>query len=115
MMWNTDQTDVDLHVLEPSGEECSYENKDTRIGGHITDDITTGFGPEMYRLSDAMGGKYDIWVKLFGNNQNRTRLRNKVHLTIYKGYGKPAEQVIRKTIRLKTVGEKELVSTIGID
>jgi hypothetical protein len=49
------RTNVDLHVLEPSGEECSYENRDTRIGGHITEDITTGYGPEMYFLSDGMG------------------------------------------------------------
>ncbi len=115
MMWNTDQTDVDLHVLEPSGQECSYELKDTRIGGHITQDITTGFGPEMYRLSDAISGKYEVAVKLFRNNQNRTSLRNKVHLTIYQGFGTADERVLTKTIQLKTVGEKERVLTIGVD
>ena len=115
MMWNTDQTDVDLHVLEPSGQECNYELKDTRIGGHITQDITTGFGPEMYRLSDAMSGKYDIFVKLFGNNQNRTSLRNKVHLAIYQGFGTAQERLLTKTIQLKTVGAKEQVLTIGVD
>ncbi len=115
MMWNTDQTDVDLHVLEPSGQECCYELKDTRIGGHITQDITTGFGPEMYRLSDAMSGKYEVAVKLFRNNQNRTSLRNKIHLTIYQGYGTAEERLLTKTIQLKTVGEKEPVLTIGVD
>ena len=115
MMWNTDQTDVDLHVLEPSGQECSYELKDTRIGGHITQDITTGFGPEMYRLSDAISGKYEVAVKLFRNNQNRTSLRNKIHLTIYQGFGTADERVLTKTIQLKTVGEKERVLTIGVD
>ena len=115
MMWNTDQTDVDLHIVEPSGEECSYENKRTRSNGQITDDITTGFGPEMYFNADAPSGKYDIKVKYFGNGQNRTELRNKVHLMIYRGFGTDKEKVDRRTIELKKVGEKESVATIGID
>jgi tetratricopeptide (TPR) repeat protein len=53
MMWNTDQTDVDLHVIEPSGEECFYSHRKTRSGGHITRDITDGFGPEMYTIKHA--------------------------------------------------------------
>ena len=27
--WNTDNSDVDLHVIEPTGEECSYKNRRT--------------------------------------------------------------------------------------
>ncbi len=115
MMWNTDQTDVDLHVVEPSGEECSYENKKTRSGGGITSDITTGFGPEMYLNTVAPKGKYEIKVKYFGNGQNRTELRNKVHLMIYRDYGRDSERVDRRTIQLKTVGEKESVATIGVE
>ena len=115
MMWNTDQTDVDLHIFEPSGEECSYENKKTRSGGQITTDITTGYGPEMYFNPSAPQGKYDIKVKYFASNQNRTELRNKVHLTIYRGFGSSAERVTRKTVQLKKVGEKEAVGTVGVD
>lgn len=115
MMWNTDQTDVDLHIVEPSGEECSYENKKTRSGGQITSDITTGFGPEMYSNRDAPNGKYEIKVKYFSSNQNRTEMRNKVHLTIYRGFGTQNERVTRKTVQLKKVGEKESVATVGVD
>ena len=115
MMWNTDQTDVDLHIVEPSGEECSYENTRTRSGGTITSDITTGFGPEMYANAEAPSGKYDIKVKYFAKNQNRTGLRNKVHLTIYRGFGTEKERVTRRTVELKKVGEKESVATIGVE
>ena len=115
MLWNTDQTDVDLHIVEPSGEECSYENKRTRSNGQITSDITTGFGPEMYFNAEAPQGKYDIKVKYFGKGQNRTELRNKVHLMIYRNYGSEDEKVDRRTIQLKTVGEKESVTTLGVD
>ena len=115
MLWNTDQTDVDLHVIEPSGEECSYENTSTRSGGKITSDITTGFGPEMYFNAEAPTGKYDIQVKYFNNGQSKTELRNKVHLLIYRGYGTDRERLDRRTVELKTVGNKESVATIGLD
>lgn len=115
MMWNTDQTDVDLHIVEPSGEECSYENKKTRSGGQITTDITTGFGPEMYSNPDAPSGKYEVKVKYFASNQNRSELKNKVHLTIYRRFGMPQERVTRKTIQLTKVGEKESIATVGVD
>ena len=115
MLWNTDQTDVDLHVVEPSGEECSYENKRTRSNGQITSDITTGFGPEMYFNAKAPQGKYDIKVKYFSNGQNRTELRNKVHLMIYRGFGTEDAKIDRRTIQLKSVGNKESVATIGIE
>ena len=115
MLWNTDQTDVDLHVVEPSGEECSYENKRTRSNGQITSDIRSGFGPEMYFNAEAPKGKYEIKVKYFGNGQGRTELRNKVHLMIYRGYGTEDEKIDRRTVQLRTVGNKESVATIGIE
>ena len=57
--WNTDSTDVDLHVIEPNGEECYYSHRDTAIGGHITQDVTQGYGPEMYVLKKAQKGTYN--------------------------------------------------------
>ena len=62
MMWNTDRTDVDLHVVEPSGEICYYSHPKTASGGSITDDVTTGFGPDMYVAPKTKDGKYMIKV-----------------------------------------------------
>ena len=69
----------------------------------------------MYFNAEAPQGKYDIKVKYFGKGQNRTELRNKVHLMIYRNYGSEDEKVDRRTIQLKTVGEKESVTTLGVD
>jgi hypothetical protein len=44
LAWDTDMTDMDLWVTEPSGERCSYENNLTRIGGHLSRDLTEGYG-----------------------------------------------------------------------
>ena len=113
MMWNTDQTDVDLHVLEPSGEECSYQNTTTKSGGRITSDIRRGFGPEMYVLKAAPTGKYQIKSKYYSSNQNRTGVTNKVYLSIYRNYGRSNQTVSRETVTLKKVGEKELVGELN--
>ncbi|CAF1336335.1 unnamed protein product, partial [Rotaria sordida] len=32
MTWNTNDTDVDLQVIEPTGEACYYSHKNTAIG-----------------------------------------------------------------------------------
>jgi tetratricopeptide (TPR) repeat protein len=115
MMWNQDQTDVDMHVVEPSGEECYYKHKKTRSGGQITSDITTGFGPEMYYNANAPRGKYQLKAKFFGSGQNRTSTRNKVYVTIIRGFGTDSETIDRQTIQLSNVGEVEPVMTLGIE
>ena len=115
MMWNTDQTDVDLHVLEPSGEECYYQNKKTRSGGQITDDITTGFGPEMYVIPNAPKGKFKIYAKYFRNNSSRTARRGKVYLEIIRNYGKDNQTRETKTVLIDKVGEKNKVLEVDVE
>lgn len=114
LRWNTDMTDVDLHVHEPSGEECSYQNTRTRSNGQISSDITTGFGPEMYFNVKAPQGKYDVKVNYFAQDNNRIEFRSKVYVTVYRNFGRPNELVTRETVSLKNVGGKETVSTIGV-
>ncbi|BBM87972.1 DUF2135 domain-containing protein [Candidatus Uabimicrobium amorphum] len=69
--WTTNDTDVDLWVIEPSGEKCYYENKNTRSGGQISDDVTQGYGPERYALKKAAAGEYKIKVNYFRSNEAR--------------------------------------------
>lgn len=114
MMWNTDQSDVDLHVIEPSGEECFYSHPRTRAGGRITRDITDGFGPEMYTIRKAPRGDYDIQVKYFNTNQNRAGMRSKVYLTIYRDFGTGGESVIRKVVNITKPGQKEPVEKLMV-
>lgn len=98
--WNTDGTDVDLHVTEPSGEECSYQHTETRQGGRITRDVTQGYGPEMYLLPKASAGAYRIRVHYYASDRNRASARSKVYATIVEGFGTPRERVARKVVTL---------------
>lgn len=114
MMWNTDRTDVDLHVLEPTGEECFYNHPTTRIGGHVTRDVTEGLGPEMYTLPKAKPGSYKIMANYFGSDANRTQVRTKVYITVYKDFGSKREQLEKKTITLSDQKEKRELTTVVI-
>jgi uncharacterized protein YfaP (DUF2135 family) len=112
--WNTDNTDIDLHVYEPTGEECYYENNRTQIGGFLTKDVTQGYGPEMYTLQKALSGKYRIYAKNYSSNRNRTDVRTKIYSTIYQNWGLKDEKVVRKVVTLKRSKESKNVMVVKI-
>lgn len=100
--WNTDGTDVDLHVIEPGGEECYYSHPETEIGGKLTQDVTQGYGPEMYLLPEAKPGEYTIRAKYFASDAKRAETRTKVQATIYRYWGTKKEKVTEKLITLES-------------
>lgn len=65
MTWDT-PTDVDLHVIDPSGQETFYSSRESKIGGQLDRDDTDGFGPETFTLSNAIEGKYTVKSKFYG-------------------------------------------------
>ncbi|MDP9194789.1 MAG: hypothetical protein M3P06_24105 [Acidobacteriota bacterium] len=65
LAWETDANDVDLHVVDPSGEECFYSHKETRSGLTLYEDITQGLGPEVIRTGQLDRGTYHIGVRYF--------------------------------------------------
>merc|ERR1712183_936485 len=67
--WDTDHTDIDLHVVEPSGEEVYYGHKKSRTGGVISRDFTDGYGPEVYLNRDAPAGNFRIRSKYYSSHQ----------------------------------------------
>ncbi|MBR6436048.1 MAG: hypothetical protein IKS45_06040, partial [Thermoguttaceae bacterium] len=60
MTWSADNTDIDLHVTEPSGETVFYGHRLSVAGGMISRDFTGGYGPEEYMIHKAPKGKYKI-------------------------------------------------------
>lgn len=110
--WSTDNTDVDLHVKEASGETCYYKHDRTKAGGHLSKDMTEGFGPEMYFLNQASKGNYEVLVKYFSDNENRYQEKTKVYLCIYRNWGKDNEEVIRKIVTLAEKKEKQKMAEL---
>ena len=65
LAWETDANDVDLHVVDPSGEECFYGNRENSSGLQLYEDITQGLGPEVIRAARAQRGTYHVGVRYF--------------------------------------------------
>jgi tetratricopeptide (TPR) repeat protein len=65
LAWETDANDVDLHVVEPSGDEVFYGDRESRNGLELYDDIREGLGPEVVRASRAQSGVYHVGVRYF--------------------------------------------------
>jgi uncharacterized protein YfaP (DUF2135 family) len=112
IMWNTDNTDVDLHVIEPGGEDCFYGNRQTRSGGSLTQDVTQGYGPEMYVQPIAPRGRYSIRAHYFASDANRASARTKVYATVYQNWGSKDEKVIEKVVTLERGAREHAIATL---
>lgn len=65
LAWETDANDVDLHVVDPAGEEAFYSHKRTASGLELYADVTQGLGPEVIRTEKTQRGRYHIGVRYF--------------------------------------------------
>jgi hypothetical protein len=57
--------DLDLHLVQPDGEECWYSHKVTRAGATLDYDNTVKDGPEHITLRNAAPGPYRVTVAYF--------------------------------------------------
>ena len=114
MHWNTDRTDVDLHVTEPSGEVCFYKHKRTKAGGAITQDITQGLGPEMYTLIEAPDGKFKVEAKYYSSDNNRTKTPSEILVSVFQNLGRTNATSRTQSITLTGKGEKEVVLELDV-
>lgn len=63
--WDVNFTDIDLHVIEPSGEEVFYSHPSSKTGATLSADNTSGYGPEIYRSTRAVSGKFKIYLSYY--------------------------------------------------
>lgn len=68
LSWDTDGTDVDMHVTDPDAEECFFSHRLTKLGGKLDVDDTDGFGPEVFTLAHAKSGDYLVQVKYYSSH-----------------------------------------------
>jgi len=60
LMWETDANDVDFHIYDNQQHHAFYSQKDLPSGGKLYADITTGYGPECFTISDAKAFPYKV-------------------------------------------------------
>ncbi|NDV97329.1 VWA domain-containing protein [Dysgonomonas sp. 521] len=100
--WNINDTDIDLHIVEPTGEKCYYGNNKTEIGGKLSIDVTSGYGPEMYVLKKAVKGKYSVLLDYYSDSGTQTASKAKAYIDIYRNWGRKNESVTRKVVQLRS-------------
>ncbi len=103
LSWDADLTDVDLWVIEPTGEKCFYSNRRTAVGGLLSEDFTRGYGPEVYMVRRAPPGRYEIKAHYYGSAQQSLLGPATILATIYTDYGRPEEECRRVTVRVAEV------------
>ncbi|MEK7486897.1 MAG: VIT domain-containing protein [Planctomycetota bacterium] len=117
--WDSDQTDIDLQIIEPTSEKCFYNNQETAIGGQLSRDFTGGYGPEEYCLHHLISGTYKIKVNYYGDNSgefigesNTPVAPVTVKVTIFTNYGRAEESFQEMTLRLDKLKDTIEIGTV---
>jgi len=130
--WDTDKTDVDLHVQEPSGDCVYYGHQRGSAGSLLSRDFTQGYGPEVYLLKDVileeaaagmtrqsrgMVGEYHVSAKYYASHQDSalTGATSAVVWTIAKQKDGKEDAMEFGFVRLDSHKQKTQVATIRID
>ena len=105
MTWSADNTDIDLWVIEPSGEKVFYGHKLSAAGGMISRDFTGGYGPEEYMIHNAPKGKYKIKAHYYASRAVELLGAVTVQADVYTNYGRPNQKRQSLTFPLKEDGK----------
>jgi len=105
--WNMNSTDIDLHVVDPTGVTCYYRNLETKIGGRISADVTNGYGPEQFLLKKAVKGKYRVYVNYYGDRKVTDAGPATVMAEIYTKYADATERRQVVCVQMSNVSRRE--------
>jgi Ca-activated chloride channel family protein len=114
LTWDADNTDMDLHVTDPSGEVASYRNSLTRMGGRMSHDFTGGYGPEEFALRRSEPGKYKIAVNYFGSRQQVIAGATTVQVKLFTHFGTSKQKEQLMTLRLQKRQEMVYVGEFDV-
>jgi uncharacterized protein YfaP (DUF2135 family) len=109
LSWDTDNTDLDLHVVTPDGEHVFYGNRVLDNGGALDVDVTTGYGPEIFASAAPQPGTYLVYVNYYGSGEGESSLTT-AQVNVVTDEGEANEQQQSFRIPLRQAGELTLVS-----
>ncbi len=112
--WNRADTDMDLHVIDPSLEDCFFKNPKTQIGGEISSDLNIAYGPEEFTLRNGRKGDYYVKVNYANDVLQDDENPTFVKVTLYKNYGTPKETKDVKVVRLSKRKGEQIIAKLTI-
>lgn len=107
LAWDADNTDIDLWVIDPNGEQSFYGNRLSRQGGAMSPDFTGGYGPEEFSLKQPKPGKYLVKANFYGHNQQIVAPSTTLMMSLFTHFGTPQQKVEQVILRLS--GRNEVI------
>ena len=108
LSWDSDSTDVDLHVISPDGQHVFFANRVVPNGGALDVDVTTGIGPEIYATPAPLSGVYQVYVNYYGSGDRQADLIT-AQVAIIQDEGTPKEKQEVFRVPLRRPGDLTLV------
>lgn len=108
LSWDSDSTDIDLHVVSPDGQHVFYGARQAGNGGALDVDVTTGFGPEIFATPAPLPGIYHVYVNYFGAGMLEDVITT-ARVSIVTDEGTPREKQQTFSVPLRKPGELTLV------
>lgn len=68
LTWDTEDTDVDLHVFDPNQNHAWYGNLGGIPGGALDHDDVDGYGPEIFSMPAPANGTYHVRVDYYSDH-----------------------------------------------
>ncbi len=115
MTWDADNTDIDMHVVEPSGEEVFFAHNRSRTGSLVSHDVTTGYGPEEFLHKIAPKGKYSVFTHYFASHQQSLVGPATITVTFYTNWGRPTQKSETMSLRLDKAKDKIVVGEYTVE
>jgi hypothetical protein len=114
LRWDTDGTDVDLHVVDPTGDVCYWRRPRTPSGSVLEEDRTDGYGPETIRLRRAIPGTYVVRVNYYRPGMGAGLRPTRAFVTATARAGTPQANVVRGSAKLALRDEMREVLRIHV-
>lgn len=108
--WDADNTDIDLWVTDPDGEQTYYGRRLSYQGARVSRDVTGGYGPEEFALKVAKPGRYVVQARFYGHRQQVVSPSTTLMMVLSTGFGRADQKDERVTLRLS--GPADMV-TVG--
>ncbi|HSW05328.1 YfaP family protein [Aquabacterium sp.] len=113
LSWDSDNSDLDLHVVSPDGQHVFYGNRVAPNGGALDVDVTTGFGPEIFAHPSPPPGHWHVYVNYYGAGERRDVI-TVAQVAVIEQEGTPREKQQTFRVPLRKPGELTLVRSFLI-
>jgi tetratricopeptide (TPR) repeat protein len=115
LTWDADNTDINLAVTDPNGQQSYPGGPVTYQGGRASMNFFGGYGPEEYSLRAAKPGTYRIAAHFVGHRQQVVGAgATHAHVRVYTKFGTPEQSERAFSVLLARPGDAPTVTEIVI-